>query len=204
MVCRDFCIFAQNTMTMNEEMTTDRLLLRPWREADADSLYKYAQDPAVGLIAGWPPHASVEESLHVIRTVFSAPEVYAIVLRETLEAVGSIGILPVEECPHGESKTGEAEIGYWIGKPYWGRGLMTEAMRRLLRRCFEELEIEVVWCVFYEGNTKSRRVMEKCGFRFHHKEDGKVTPLGDVRTEHHMRLTREEWEFAQRQQNNLF
>ena len=54
-----------------------------------------------------------------------------------------------------------------------------------------------VWCGYYDGNVKSRRVMEKCGLRFHHTEEGKTSPLGDVRTEHFMRMTKEEWEFAQ-------
>lgn len=58
---------------------TARLLLRPWRESDAEALYRYASDPAIGPIAGWPPHTSVEHSREVIRTVFSAPEVYAVV-----------------------------------------------------------------------------------------------------------------------------
>ena len=45
---------------MNKEIATERLVLRPWQESDAESLYKYAQDPAIGPIAGWPPHTSVE------------------------------------------------------------------------------------------------------------------------------------------------
>lgn len=51
-----------------------------------------------------------------------------------------------------------------------------------------------VWCGCYDGNEKSGDVMEKCGFRFHHTEEGKTSPLGDVRTEHFMRMTKEEWE----------
>ena len=70
---------------MVEEIITDRLILRPWQESDAESLYKYAQDPAIGPIAGWPPHTSVEDSLNIIRTVFAAPETYAVVLKETNE-----------------------------------------------------------------------------------------------------------------------
>ena len=50
-------------------------------------------DPAIGQPAGWPPHTSVEDSLNVIRTVFSAPETYAVVLKETGEPVGSAGIM---------------------------------------------------------------------------------------------------------------
>lgn len=93
-----------------------------------------------------------------------------------------------------QMQAGEAEIGYWIGRPFWGQGLIPEAVRRLLRRCFEDLGMTAVWCGYYDGNTKSCRVMEKCGFRFHHTEEGKTSPLGDVRTEHFMRMTKEEWE----------
>lgn len=62
---------------------TERLILRPWRETDAGALFKYASDPDVGPIAGWEPHVSDENSLEIIRTVFSAPETYAAVLKET-------------------------------------------------------------------------------------------------------------------------
>ena len=75
------------------KLETSRLLLRPWEEKDAESLYKYAKDPAVGLSAGWPPHTSVENSLEIIRTVFAAPETYAVVLKSTGEPVGSIAVL---------------------------------------------------------------------------------------------------------------
>ncbi|HIS09996.1 MAG TPA: GNAT family N-acetyltransferase [Candidatus Avibacteroides excrementipullorum] len=176
-----------------DRLVTKRLILRAWQESDAESLYKYAKDPAIGPIAGWPPHTSVEESLNVIRTVFAAPETYAVVLKETGEPVGSIGIMFGDGLHSAEMQPGEAEIGYWIGVPYWGQGLIPEAMRYLLKRCFEDLGMTAVWCGYYDGNTKSRRVMEKCGFRFHHTEEGKTSPLGDVRTEHFMRMTKEEW-----------
>ena len=181
---------------MIKEMLTKRLILRPWQETDAEALYKYAQDPAIGPVAGWPPHTSVEDSLNVIRTVFAAPETYAVVLKETGEAVGSIGIMSGSQHST-EMQADEAEIGYWIGRPYWGQGLIPEAVHRLLGRCFDDLGMTAVWCGYYEGNTKSCRVMEKCGFRFHHTEKGKTSPLGDVRTEHFMRITQKEWEVNQ-------
>ena len=52
-------------------METDRIILRPWRESDAEILFKWASNPDVGPRAGWPPHKSVEESLEIIRTVFN-------------------------------------------------------------------------------------------------------------------------------------
>ena len=93
-------------------METSRLILRPWRETDAEALYKYAKDPAIGPIAGWRPHASVEESLEIIRTVFAAPETYALVLKETGEPVGSAGIMRGDGMHSAAMQAAEAEIGY--------------------------------------------------------------------------------------------
>ena len=174
-------------------LMTERLILRPWSEDDAPSLYKYACDPAVGSIAGWPPHISVENSCEIIRTILSAPETYAVVLKETGEPVGSVGIMFGNGVHSATMENDDAEIGYWIGVPYWGQGLIPEAVQRLLKRCFVELDVKRVWCGHYDGNIKSRRVMEKCGFKYHHTEEGKTSPLGDIRTEHFTLLTREDW-----------
>lgn len=163
---------------------TERLILRPWQESDAASLFKYAKDPDIGPIAGWPPHTSVEHSLEIIRTVFAAPEIYAVVLKETNEAIGSCGIMFSNSLHTAEMENGEAEIGYWIGKPYWGQALIPEAVKALLSRCFNELRLDAVWCGYYNGNLKSKRVCEKCGFKFHHTKNSVVSPLGDLRTEH--------------------
>lgn len=173
---------------------TKRLILRPWREEDAGELYRYASDPAVGPAAGWNAHTSEENSREIIRSVLSAPETYAVVLRETGKPVGSAGIMRGDKANVPMDST-QAEIGYWIGAPYWGRGLIPEAVRALLGRCFEELGCTAVWCGYYEGNEKSRRVQEKCGFEYHHTVADKPCPLlGEIRTEHVSLLTKAQWE----------
>ena len=172
-------------------LETERLILRPWREDDAEELYKYASDPDVGPAAGWPVHTSVENSREIISSVLSAEGTYALVLRETGLPVGSIGIMHDKNVPTGEN---EAEIGYWIGKPFWGRGLVPEAVEAALHCCFEELGCERVWCAFYEGNEKSRRVQEKCGFVFERREDNKFCALvNEYRNEIVNVLDRETW-----------
>lgn len=176
-----------------EMIETERLILRPWQEADAEAMFRYASDPDIGPVAGWPPHTSVENSLEIIRTVFAAPETYAVVLKETGEPVGSCGIMFSDGLHSAAMKHGEAEIGYWIGKPFWGRGLIPEAVRALLARCFGDLNLDAVWCGYYEGNTKSRRVTEKCGFKFHHTNTGILSPLGDIRTEHFHLMTKQDY-----------
>jgi RimJ/RimL family protein N-acetyltransferase len=151
-------------------LQTERLLLRPWRASDAESLYKYASDPRVGPIAGWPVHTSVENSREIIRDVLSAEGTLAVVLKETGEAVGSVGLM-VGGASNLELPAGEAEIGYWIGVPLWGRGLIPEAVRELIRYAFEECGIGTLWCGYFDGNDKSRRVSEKCGFQYVRSEE---------------------------------
>ena len=182
-------------------MQTDRLILRPWQASDAESLYRYASDPDIGPIAGWPPHTSVGNSLEIIRTVFAAPEVYAVVLKNINEPVGSCGIMFSNSLHSADMTQDEAEIGYWIGKPYWGQGLIPEAVEALLSRCFNELGLDAVWCGHYDGNVKSKRVIEKCGFKYHHTNHETVSPLGDKRTEHFYRMTKDDYKISIRSSN---
>lgn len=173
---------------------TERLILRPWREDDAESLYKYASDPEVGPKAGWPPHTSVEDSRQIIRQVLSVPETYAVCLKESGEAVGSVG-LKMGDATDMTDRADECELGYWIGRPFWGQGLIPEASRELLRHAFEELNMQAVWCGYYDGNTKSRRVQDKLGFVYHHTTEGlEVRLMNEIRTGHVMLMTRETWE----------
>ncbi len=175
-------------------LETKRLLLRPWQDCDAEDLYEYAKDPRVGPIAGWPIHTSAENSLEIIHGVLSEPETYAVVLKETGKPVGSVGIMLKDRGSAPMSET-EAEIGYWIGVPYWGREMIPEAVRALLRRCFGELGCTGVWCGYYDGNEKSKRVQEKCGFVYHHTDrDRPCALMNDVRTEHFTYQSRDMWQ----------
>ncbi len=114
---------------------TDRLILRHWRDSDAETLFKLASDPDIGPVAGWPPHTSVENSLEIIRTVFSAPEIYAVVPKATGEPVGCCGIVFSNNVDKAAKGLNEAEIGYWIGKSYWGKGMIPEAVRVHVHSC---------------------------------------------------------------------
>lgn len=172
---------------------TERLILRPWKEEDAESLYEYAKDPAVGPIAGWPVHTSVENSREIIKEVLSADETYAVCLKEDNRAIGSIGLIPSRHS-HTNAAEDEIEVGYWIGVPFWGKGFIPEAVRRLQEHAFLDLGCSAMWCGYYEGNEKSKKCQEKSGFVYHHTEYNKpCVLLGDVRTEHFSKITREEW-----------
>ncbi len=141
---------------------TERLILRPWEEWDAEECYKYAKDPRVGPAAGWPVHTDIENTRQVIREILMVPETYAMVLKETGLPVGSISLHFHSDLAR---KDDECELGYWIGVPLWGQGLVPEASRELLRHAFEDLGKARVWCCYHKGNEKSKRVQEKLGFK---------------------------------------
>lgn len=174
-------------------LETERLILRPWLESDAENLFLYASSPEIGPNAGWPVHTSVENSRETIRNVLSAPETYAVVLKESGQAIGSVGLKIGEASDLGIPDT-QAEFGYWIGVPFWGQGLIPEAVNELLRYAFLELKLECVWCAYYDGNEKSKRVQEKCGFVYRYtKENVFVSLLNEYRTEHVTSITRQQW-----------
>lgn len=171
-------------------LETDRLILRPWRESDAEECYKYAKDPRVGSMCGWSIHTSIEDSRRIIREVLSVPETYAIVLKETELPIGSIGLHHRDLADRDD----EAELGYWIGVPYWGRGFAPEAARELLRHAFEELCLSRIWCRYFEGNERSKRVSEKLGFKYQRTiESVCVQQINEARKEYVSCLTKEEW-----------
>ena len=179
---------------MTTILETERLILRPWSEDDAEELYKYASDPDVGPPAGWPPHTSVENSRDIIRNVLSQRETYALCLKDSGKPIGSIG-LHLNGHTDMTDRDDECELGYWIGKPFWGQGLIPEASRELLRYAFEELGMRAVWCGYYDGNVKSRRVQEKLGFVYQHVTEGlEVKLMNEVRTGHCNLMTKERWQ----------
>ena len=175
-------------------METERLILRCWKVADAPAMYKYASDPDVGPRSGWLPHRSVSDSRGFIRYLIAETESYAVVLRETEEIIGSIRLkvpkVRLEDLP--ESAV-QLDLAYWLGKPHWGQGYIPEAAQALLRRGFETLGCDVIWCDHYDFNVQSRRVIEKCGFRYQFTKP--TTNLtGSTYDTLFYAMTREEWQ----------
>ncbi len=176
-------------------LETERLILRRWEDGDAENLYEYAKDPDVGPIAGWPAHRSVEESREIIRTVLCGPEAYAICLKTDKTPIGAIE-LKLNGHTDLTERDDECELGYWIGKPLWGQGIMPEAVMEMLRHAFEDIGMSKVWIGYYEGNTKSKRVQEKCGLRYQWKSEGVDVPLmHEKRTGHVSSMTKDQWQW---------
>ena len=142
---------------------TDRLLLRPWDEMDADELYELAKEPEIGFWCGWEPHKDIRDSLFALHNFLEAKETYAICLKETGRVVGSIGLLFDGDLIKNPN---ECELGFWIGKPYQRKGYAFEAAEEIIRHAFDDMNIDLIWCSHYEDNIKSKGLQEKLGFSF--------------------------------------
>ena len=172
-------------------LETERLILRPFTEEDADGLYAYASHPEVGPPAGWKPHDSAEESLRVIREIFQPANSLAVVRKSDGRLIGSAGFVDRHRTELG---TPSEEIGYSLARDCWGQGLIPEAVREILRHAFADLGYQAVWAAYYDGNRKSKRVMQKCGMTYRLSRVEPVEQLGETRLAHYFAITKREWE----------
>lgn len=140
---------------------TERLILRPIIESDAEDIYEYSRGENVGINAGWKPHADLEETRQVMNVVFIDKEyVYGIVLKETGKLFGSVGLVPDPKRENHRARM----LGYAIGQEYWGKGYTTEAVRALIRFGFQDLNLDLISAYCYPYNERSKSVLKKCGF----------------------------------------
>jgi ribosomal-protein-alanine N-acetyltransferase len=145
------------------QLETERLLLRGWRESDAQDLYAYASSPVVGPMAGWKPHKSLEESLQIIRMFQKNGETWALCSKESNRVIGSVGLHTdrKRDVPPNTVRM----LGYVLAQDAWGKGLMVEACREVLRFAFDGLGLQMVSVYHYSWNRQSQRVIEKLDFR---------------------------------------
>lgn len=162
-------------------MKNEYVTLRRWRESDADALFSLASDPIVGQMARFPAHADKAESLRVIREIFCKPEFYAVVSCEDGAVIGCISLHPRTKGVD-VYEAEELTIGYWMGRPYWGHGFMTEAVLTLCDRCRSPGLFTCRRIIGFTSadNVGSQRVMEKVGFRHVETKDAVVRYVFDV------------------------
>ena len=179
----------------NTTLYTDRLILRPWAPDDLDDFHAYASVDGVGQMAGWNPHRNRDESRQILEKFMEHGNVLAIEHREDRRVIGSLGMhkppfesLPPEQNPYPHLRT--CEIGYVLAKPYWGQGLMPEAVRRVQSYLFEEMAADLVFVSHYDFNNQSRRVIEKCGFTFLYESEHYARQLDETYPTRHYAIDR--------------
>ncbi|MDW7739320.1 MAG: GNAT family N-acetyltransferase [Bacillota bacterium] len=133
--------------------------------SDAQDVFDYASDPKVSKYLTWDRHKSIDESIEYIRKALDRYEKdeageWAVILRDINKMIGAIGFVQLD--PHNFCGT----IGYVIGSKYWGKGLMTEAVRKLIDFAFSEMGLNRIEAYHAIDNEASGRVMQKAGMSF--------------------------------------
>lgn len=141
---------------------TERLLLKLYTEEDAEGLYAYAKNPEVGPPAGWKPHESVEESRTIIREMFMVSGAWAIFWKETGQLIGTIALENDRFRPDARSR----EMGYSLSRDFWGRGIITEAAKAVIKYGFDVMGLDQISICTGPVNYRSQAVIRKCGFTY--------------------------------------
>ena len=145
---------------------TERLILRPFTMADAEPMYRnWASDPEVTKFLTWPTHSSIQVSEKVLESwciLNEDPENYqwAIVLKEINEPIGSIAVVKLR------NDIGSADIGYCIGRNWWGQEIMPEALKAIIDFLFGEVGANRIAATHDVNNPNSGRVMQKAGMTY--------------------------------------
>lgn len=146
-----------------KRIETERLILRRFEIDDAEGMYKnWASDAQVTKYLTWPTHVGVEDSKNIIELWQKDADTlssyqWCIELKESGEPVGSIGVVHINE------EVGVVEVGYCIGRQFWGQCITTEALDALINFFFEEVQANRIEARHDRNNPASGRVMQKCG-----------------------------------------
>ena len=149
-----------------KEIETPRLCLRRFTLDDAQAMYmNWASDEAVTQYLTWPPHSSPEASRMVLQSWtegYGKADNYqwAIVLKELAQPIGSIGVVSHDD------RVEKAEIGYCIGRRWWHRGYMSEALKAVMDFLFDEVGVHRIESRHDPNNPNSGAVMRKCGMKY--------------------------------------
>jgi len=149
-----------------KRIETERLILRPFVMEDAEAMYRnWASDPEVTKFLSWPTYQSVDtacEILDIWTKQYSDTTFYqwAIELKELGEPIGSISVVNLDE------RVDMVEIGFCIGKPWWGQGIMTEAFQAVIDFLFGEVGVLRIEAGHDPNNPASGAVQRKCGLKY--------------------------------------
>ncbi len=173
-------------------LETERLVLRAMSLNDAEDMFVYASDPNVARYVTWPAHQSVDDSTGFLRFIeqrYAAGDAYdwGLVLKATGRLVGTCGYVKWNKNHH------VGEIGYALGSDYWGRGLVTEATRKVIDFGFTEMQLNRIeaWCKL--ENLGSERVMQKVGMQFEGVARQKMFVKGSYHDLKQYAILRQDW-----------
>ena len=148
-------------------LETPHLFLRSFKVSDLDDLYDYASEEGVGEMAGWKHHDKIDVTAEVLTHFISGRSTFALVDKTRNKVIGSLGIesgSAYRNIVRGINSY--KELGFVLAKPYWGMGLMDEALKEAIEYLFKEVGVEALLVAHFNDNLRSKRVIEKSGFKW--------------------------------------
>ena len=177
-----------------KKLETSRLILRPFTPEDAPAMYRnWASDPEVTKFLSWPTYKSVEDAnstLNIWIPQYSDNTFYqwAIELKEIGEVIGSISVVNIDD------RVDMVEIGFCIGKPWWGQGIMTEAFQAVIDFLFGEVGVQRIEAGHDPNNPASGAVQRKCGLTYEGTFRRRIRSNQGITDAAWYSILKEEWE----------
>lgn len=145
-----------------QTLETERLILRTVSLDDLNDFFEYCKNPKVGRMAGWEPPTTKESFEPVIQKFIDNDNTWAIVCKDNNIVIGAVHLTPDQNRGNYYAKY----ISYSLSEEYWGKGYMTEAVKRVIKYAFEEMNIDLLTAFHFPDNTRSKGVILKCGFQY--------------------------------------
>ncbi len=186
--------FISSLFANMPRLESERLFFRSIKRSDLNDIYEYSSNPSTSQYLLWRPHADVDETKEFINIVLSKYKSgdyndWAIVYKETGKMIGTCGFTKIDE----ENRV--AEIGYVLNPRYWGRGIATEAVKKVLEFAFDVMNFNRVEAKFMFGNDASLKVMKKVGMTFEGYQREAIFNKGQYRTIGIASILRREYKF---------
>lgn len=177
-------------------LETIRLILRNFKETDIDDYWEYVQTPNVGPRAGWPAYTEKEKAVERLKIETGKPNQFAIVWRENNKVIGSVELMDChkERFPNIEIEEGAKEIGFVLSEKFWGKGIVPEAAKEVMRHAFEKLGVNEIYIGHAKANKNSCRVQEKLGFKIIGEVENYQTWVdGTITSFIERKMTKDDW-----------
>ena len=177
-----------------KRMETARLILRPFVKEDAPAMYRnWASDPEVTKFLSWPTYKTVDTAYEILN--IWVPQYrddtfyqWAIELKEIGEVIGSISVVNFDE------RVDMAEIGFCVGRSWWGQGMMTEAFQAVIDFLFGEVGVQRIEAGHDPNNPASGAVQRKCGLKYEGTLRRSTRSNQGITDKTVMAILKEEWE----------
>lgn len=149
------------------KLETERLILREYTEKDFENYWEYVSQSKVGPMCGWQAYTDKQKARERLAIEIAKPYQFAIVLKEENKVIGSVELMDFKEerfC-NLEIPKGAKEIGYLLSEKYWGKGIMPEAVKKVMEFAFLTLQVPCIVICHVDANKQSGRVQDKLGFK---------------------------------------